>query len=163
MLLARSLAIAGVVAAMNWSATTAPLPSTVHQAAVSAVLSSASLAAVRTAGDLANAPRFPFALKAGAGRATGITCTTYPCPAGYFWYYFTDPDCPGNPDTFEAYVEYWNSDESFNYDVDAGHATYTCDSVYKPSTVGSSSAYQDCVANSPWNCQDLGYTWNNHP
>jgi hypothetical protein len=92
-----------------------------------------------------------------------FVCSTYPCPAGYYWYYFTDPQCPGNPDTFDAYVEYWNEDDSFAYDVYGGHASYTCGETYKPTTLYSSGVYQNCVNNSPWNCQDLGWTWSNHP
>lgn len=90
-------------------------------------------------------------------------CTTYRCPAGYFWYYFNDPECYPHPDTFNAYIEYWNEDTSFDHDVLAGHATYWCGYNNKGSTVGSSDVYQNCTANSPWNCQDLGYTWNCHP
>lgn len=92
-----------------------------------------------------------------------LTCTSYPCPAGVMWYYFTDPNCPDSPDTFEAYVEYWYADESFAYDVDAGHSTYDCGDGYHAGNVQSSPAYQDCLNNSPWNCQTLGMSWDPHP
>src|SRR4051812_42892973 len=78
------------------------------------------------------------------------TCSTYPCPAGTFWYYFDDPRCPGNPDTMEMYVEYWDEGGSFVYDVYGGRGTYYCNGYYSPSTVMSSGVYQNCEANSPW-------------
>lgn len=85
-----------------------------------------------------------------------MTCSTYPCPAGFYWVYFSDPECPDSPDSFEMYVEYWYSDESFAYDVDTGgHSTYYCGSQYKTDTAGSSSEYINCTNNSPWNCQQL--------
>lgn len=87
------------------------------------------------------------------------TCTSFPCPAGYSWYYFSDPNCEDNPDSFDAYIEYWNEDETFAYDVYAGHSSYECAN----STLGSSWYYQNCLDTSPWNCQDLGWTWNPHP
>jgi hypothetical protein len=97
-------------------------------------------------------------------------CTSYPCPAGYTWYPFSDPCAPESPDTYEAYVEYWNENETFAYDVYAGHATYyrtdeqsSCQPLYQPSTVGSSGAYLDCINNSPWNCPQLGVSGSPHP
>jgi hypothetical protein len=108
-------------------------------------------------------PAAEHSAAASARRAGKTTCTNYPCPAGYFWYHFTDSGCPSSPDTFEAYIEYWNSDNSFAYDVYAGHATYWCGAVYNGETVSASGDYQDCLANSPWNCPDLGYTWSSHP
>jgi hypothetical protein len=93
------------------------------------------------------------------------TCSSYPCPAGYFWYYFEDPCAPDSPDTFEAYIEYWNEDESFAYDEYAGHGTYysDCYPYYIGESLSSAGNYQHCIAESPWNCQDLGWTWNTHP
>src|SRR5438067_355172 len=44
--------------------------------------------------------------------------TDYPAPAGYAAWKFSDPECPDNPDSYEWYIEYWNEDNSFNYDVD---------------------------------------------
>ncbi|MBY0489923.1 MAG: hypothetical protein K2R93_08780 [Gemmatimonadaceae bacterium] len=108
-------------------------------------------------------PNPPLVIAASAPQdgGTDATCSTYPCPAGYRWYRFIDPNCPDNPDTYEAYVEYWNADNSFAYDTYAGHATYWC-LGYQASTVGSSAVYQNCVANSPWNCLDLGYEESPH-
>lgn len=88
--------------------------------------------------------------------AAPMTCTVYPCPAGYDWYYFSDPECPDSPDSFEMWIEYWNSDGSFNNRQDTGgHSTYFCGTGYKGQTVTGTSRYQDCMANSPWNCQQL--------
>jgi hypothetical protein len=96
-------------------------------------------------------------------RANLAACTTFPCPAGYKWYYFEDAGCPEHPDTFEAYVEYWNEDESFAYDVYGGTAAFIGSCYATPNTFGGSTEYSNCTANSPWNCQDLGYTYTPHP
>lgn len=89
---------------------------------------------------------------------------TYPLPAGYSAWWFSDPACPDSPDSFAYYVEWWNEDESFAYDQYAGHSSYYCD-VFKGQTLSASSVYQYCVANSPpqWNCQLLYATWQTHP
>ena len=85
-----------------------------------------------------------------------MTCSKYPCTAGFYWVPFIDPECPDSQDSLEMYVEYWYSDESFAYDVDtSGHSTYYCGSQYKTDTAGSSWEYVNCTNNSPWNCQQL--------
>jgi hypothetical protein len=94
-------------------------------------------------------------------------CSDYPCPAGVYYYYidYTDEDalCSGNPDSFEGWVQYWNEDASFAYDVDVGHTTFRCGDDYYGDTIGSNSTYQNCTNTSPWNCQTLGSTWSPHP
>lgn len=91
--------------------------------------------------------------------------STYPLPAGYLAWYLNDPECPGSPDSFAYYVEYWNEDESFHHDVYAGHSSYYCGVVFKGQTLDASSVYQNCVSTSPpqWNCQLLYATWQQHP
>jgi len=82
--------------------------------------------------------------------------TDYPAPAGYSSWKFSDPECPDSPDSYEWYIEYWNEDASFSYDVDAAaYTTYWCDGHYKSSPLANSYEYSQCVANSPaqWNCQ----------
>ena len=95
-------------------------------------------------------------------KALGVT---YPLPAGYSSWYLNDPECPGSPDSFAYYVEWWNEDESFHHDQYAGHSSYYCGSVFKGQTLDASSVYQYCVNNSPpqWNCQLLYQTWQEHP
>jgi hypothetical protein len=91
--------------------------------------------------------------------------TTYPLPAGYSAWWFSDPACPDSPDSFAYYVEWWNEDESLAYDYYAGHSSYYCGSVFKGQTLTGNYHYQHCVANSPpqWNCQLLYATWQTHP
>ena len=101
-------------------------------------------------------------LTCGEGPSTGQS--DYVCPAGLRAYHFDDPACPGNPDSFGVYVEYWHtSDNSFDHDVYVGYFTYNCNGVYKPSTVGGNTLYNQCGAESPWGCPFLEYVWTPHP
>jgi hypothetical protein len=114
-----------------------------------------------TRGRLRSAPGASAVLRA----RSKATRTTYPLPAGYSAWWFSDPGCPDSPDSFAYYVEWWNEDESFAYDQYAGHSSYYCGSTFVPQTLDGSSVYQYCVANSPpqWNCQLLYETWQTHP
>jgi hypothetical protein len=87
----------------------------------------------------------------------------YPAPGGFRAWRLIDPNCPDSPDSFEWYVEYWNEDGSFNYDVAAGNTTYWCGDEYVGETFSSSWYYSNCEANSPWGCGELDYHDYVHP
>ena len=86
-------------------------------------------------------------------------------PAGTRTYVLNDPSCPGNPDSFETYVEWWNDDDSFAYDIDVGHSSYYCGSNYVGENISSNSDFIYCENNSPspYNCQSLGFVNSEHP
>jgi hypothetical protein len=60
------------------------------------------------------------------------------------WYMvpFSDPACPGNPDSMYRYVRYVDENQEFVEDLYAGTSTYTCD-VYKGATY--EQPYYDCL------------------
>lgn len=126
--------------------------------------------AARTASVVPNAGQQQLASVAEHTAPSRVTCSSYPCPGGLFWYYFTDPGCPNSPDTFQAYVEYWNEDATFAYDVYAGNSTYVCTTgapdytgIYVEQTLSSGSVWPNCQQTSPWGCQNIGFSWSGHP
>jgi hypothetical protein len=56
-------------------------------------------------------------------------------PAGHIQVYYNDPECPGNPDSYRAWIIYVYESGAEAYRVFGGHTTYWCGSVYKPSTM----------------------------
>ena len=71
-------------------------------------------------------------------------------PVGYFWVAFNDPDCPGDPDSFNRMVRYNDANDNYAYDLYAGHSTY----CYKGATW--EQPWVDCMdPGNPYGCPQL--------
>lgn len=83
-----------------------------------------------------------------ASGVLGASHATY--PLGAHGHYFTDPDCPGNPDSYEWWVTYSDGSEAYG-----GTWTYYCNGEYKNFTL--TDAFYECEAYYGGSCPSAGH------
>jgi hypothetical protein len=93
-------------------------------------------------------------------RLGAVPGRSVPQPIGITWYWFEDPNCPNSPDTFNAWVEYWDG-STFYADFNAGNQAYDCSNGFHPASFPSSYYYQQCTSHMGF-CDTLGWSWTPH-
>lgn len=88
---------------------------------------------------------------------------------GWFYQKYSDPDCPGNPDSFAVYVAYGTGDVGDRTITDeylTGYTSYVCEGETRGGHFRDDPVFQECWDDTDctemcysFYCQDFPYSW----